>query len=180
MTKQNLIKTSIAFGGFYESIHDSNIEHMIEAYNQDGNYPEYNFDNIDYKKTHQSYIESWTSNFESYLLNELEVNIDFKKLKLWSPKYYNYDTDVIDCFIDIEQMKSLNKKILLNDDFLQWLKNRTTSCDGFISFYSYNDAVNNKDNKLIMYILEYLANQYNKEFIYDSIEFDIHLIKEAA
>lgn len=179
MTKQNLIKTSIAFGGFYESIHDSNVDYMIECYYENGNNPEYNFDNIDYKKTHQSYIESWTGNFENYLLNELQVNIDFKNLKLWSPEYYNYDTDVIDCAIDIDQMKSLNKKILLNDDFLQWLKNRTTSCSGFISFYTYDDVFNNKDNKLIKYALEYLANQYNANE-YDLIEFDVHLIKEAA
>ena len=36
MTKK-YIKTSINFGGFYESIHDGNIDHMVEAY-------EYNFD----------------------------------------------------------------------------------------------------------------------------------------
>ena len=37
MTKKNLIDTSIAFGGFYESIHDSNIDNMIESYNDNGN-----------------------------------------------------------------------------------------------------------------------------------------------
>jgi len=178
MTKH--IKTSIAFGGFYESIHDSNIDHMIDCYTEGGNYPEYNFDNIDYKKTHQSYIESWTGMFENYLLNELGVNINFKNLKLWSPQYYNFNTDVVDCKIKKTEVKLLNNKMLNDDKFLSWLQERTTSCDGFISFYSYDQAINNKDDKLIMYVLEYLADKYNKEFVYDSIEFDIHLIKDAA
>ena len=80
MTKKNLIDTSIAFGGFYESIHDSNIDNMIESYNDNGNFPDFVWDNIDYKKTNQSYIESWTSDFSSYLLNEYQVDIDFKNL----------------------------------------------------------------------------------------------------
>lgn len=174
------IETSIAFGGFYESIHDSNVDHMIDCYNEDGNYPEYNFDNIDYKKTHQSYIESWTGMFEEYLFNEFNLNIHFKNLKLWSPQYYNYDTDVIDCKIDFNQMESLNQKMLFDDNFLSWLKKRTTSYDGFISFYSYDDVIINKDNKLIRYVLEYLPNKFNEHFVYKHIEFDIHLIEEAA
>ena len=44
MSIKNNIETSIDFGGFYESIHDSNIDHMVEAY-------EYDFDYVDYKKT---------------------------------------------------------------------------------------------------------------------------------
>jgi len=178
MTKKNLIDTSIAFGGFYESIHDSNIDNMIESYNDSNNHPEYVWDNVNYKKTFQSYIESWTSDFESYLLNEYQIDISFKNLKLWSPKYYNYRTDCIDCKVNTYQMNLLNEKLLSDSDFLTWLKERTQSCYGFISFYNFYEAQNNKDNILIKYVLEFLADKFNEQM--DFIEFEIHLLKEKA
>ena len=76
MSIKNNIETSIDFGGFYESIHDSNIDHMVEAY-------EYDFNHIDYKKTFESYIESYCGNIENYILDEYEVNINFEDLKLY-------------------------------------------------------------------------------------------------
>ena len=78
------IETSINFGGFYESIHDGNIDHMVEAY-------EYDFDHVDYKKTFQSYIDEYCSKLSSYINDEYQVDIDFKNIKLYSPQYYNYN-----------------------------------------------------------------------------------------
>ena len=171
MTKK-YIKTSIHFGGFYESIHDGNIDSMVEAY-------EYDFDHVDYKKTFQSYIDEYCSKLSNYINDEYQVDIDFKNIKLWSPQYYNYDTDVIDCKIDTNQSQSLNKILKRDNEFLSFLKDRTTSCSGFVSFYTYNDALSDKDNKLIMYVLEYVCNQFNnKEVVYGEIEFDIHLLKD--
>ena len=62
------VETTINFGGFYHSIHDSNIDSMIENYYGDN--PEYHFENIDYKKTEQSYIEDYCSKFTNYIFNE--------------------------------------------------------------------------------------------------------------
>ena len=48
-----------------------------------------------------------------------------------------------------------------------------------MSFYTYDQAINDKDNILIMYLLEYLSNQFNeKVIVYGELEFDIWLIKE--
>ena len=163
------INTSIRFGGFYNSIHDSNIDYMVEAY-------EYNFDDIDYKKTFQSYINEYCYKLKSYILDEYLVNIDFKNIKLWSPQYYNYDTDIIDCKINTNEINILNNILIKDDDFLSFLKEKTTSCSGYVSFYTYDDALNNKDNKLIMYVLEFISNKFNeKEIVYNEIEFEIHL-----
>ena len=167
------INTSIRFGGFYNSIHDSNIDYMVEAY-------EYNFDDVNYKKTFQSYINEYCYKLKSYILDEYLVDIDFKNIKLWSPQYYNYDTDIIDCKINTNEVNILNNIIIKDDDFLSFLKERTTSCSGYVSFYTYDDALNNKDNKLIMYVLEYICNKFNEnEVVYGEIEFDIY-DKEVA
>tara|TARA_R100001163_G_scaffold43340_2_gene32708 strand:- start:400 stop:996 length:597 start_codon:yes stop_codon:yes gene_type:complete len=167
------IETSIHFGGFYESIHDGNIDNMVEAY-------EYDFDDVDYKKTFKSYIESYSSKLESYILDEYLVDIDFKNIKLYSPQYYNYSTDIIDCKIDTNQVNSLNEILKKDNEFLSFLKDRTTSYSGFVSFYSYDQALNNKDNKLIMYVLEYICNKFNdKEIVYGEIEFEIYLTDDG-
>ena len=171
MTKK-YIETSIHFGGFYESIHDGNIDSMVEAY-------EYNFEDVDYKKTFESYIQEYCYKLESYILNEYLINIDFKNIKLSSPQYYNYSTDNIDCKINTNQAQSLNEILKKDNEFLSFLKDRTTSCSGFVSFYTYDEALNNKDNKLIMYVLEYICNKFNnKEIVYGEIEFNIHLLKD--
>jgi hypothetical protein len=178
MTKKNLVETSIEFGGFYESVHESRIDYMISSYYEDNNYPEYNFDNIDYKKTFKSYIDDWASKFRSFIFNEYQVDISFNDLKLYSPKYYNYDTDNIDCKVNFDEMITLNKKILTNIDFLDWLKERTESYSGYISFYTFEEAKDNKNNILIKYVLEFLANQFNEKC--DCVEFDIILLKEKV
>jgi hypothetical protein len=171
--KKKYIETSINFGGFYESIHDGNIDHMVEAY-------EYDFDHVDYKKTFQSYIGEYCGKLSIYINDEYQVDIDFKNIKLYSPQYYNYSTDVIDCKIHTNQVNSLNEILKKDDNFLSFLKDRTTSCSGFVSFYTYDDALNNKDNKLIMYVLEYICNKFNdKEIVYGEIEFEIYLTDEG-
>ena len=171
MSIKNNIETSIDFGGFYNSIHDGNIDHMVEAY-------EYDFDHIDYKKTFQSYIESYCGNLEDYILDEYEVNINFKDLKLYSPKYYNYSTDVIDCKIKSKEAFQLNEVLKTDEDFLKFLKDRTTSYDGYASFYKYDEALNNKDNMLIRYVLEYICNKYNYSNL-EIPEFEIFLNDEG-
>ena len=171
--KKKYINTSINFGGFYESIHDGNIDHMVEAY-------EYDFDHVDYKKTFESYIQEYCYKLKSYINDEYQVDIDFKNIKLYSPQYYNYSTDVIDCKIHTNQVNSLNEILKKDNEFLSFLKDRTTSCSGFVSFYTYDDALNNKDNKLIMYVLEYICNKFNeKEVVYNEIEFEIYLTDDG-
>ena len=118
MTKK-YIETSIHFGGFYESIHDGNIDSMVETY-------EYNFDDVDYKKTFESYIQEYCYKLKSYILDEYLVDIDFKNIKLSSPQYYNYSTDNIDCKINANQVQSLNKILKKDNEFLSFLKDRTT------------------------------------------------------
>ena len=111
-------------------------------------------------------------------MNEYKLNIDFKNIGLNSPKFYNFETDTIYCDVDKKQAGKLTNHFNKDFEFLEYLKDRTTSYDGYMSFYTYDQAINNKDNILIMYLLEFLANQFNETFIYGELEFDICLIKE--
>jgi len=63
-------------------------------------------------------------------------------------------------------------------DFIKYLEERTTSRDGFISHYTFGEALSNKDDILSDYILNYLVNKFesdnlfmldNYDFIYQSL-----------
>ena len=127
------IKTNIPFGGFYNSYHGSNIDKMIEAY-------EYDWENVNYTDTHNSYIDDYASKLSSFILSEYKIEIDFKNIKLNSP---------------------------------------TKSYDGYMSFYNYNQALANKDDILIFYVLEYVSNEFNEKYaFYGDIEFEVSLLAD--
>ena len=98
-----LINTQIAFGGFYESQHDANIENITDNYFDDVSYEDNNFvDYFNWTAIHNNYIKLWVDKFEDYLKNNYNIKTltkIFEDVKLWSPKYYNYTTDHIDCKI---------------------------------------------------------------------------------
>ncbi len=52
--------------------------------------------------------------------------------------------------------------------FLDWVKDRTKSRSGFISFYDFDDVMNNKNDIFSVYALEYLASEYeHSDFMND-------------
>jgi len=171
-------KIAINFGGFYESIHDSRIDNMIEAYGGD-EYPEYNdWENIDFKKTFKSYIEAYCSDLSSFIKSEYNIDMDFKDLELESPKYYNYSTDTILANIPDNQIKELNYLMIKDALFLEFLEERVKSGSGYISFYTYETALANKNNILIVYILEFICDKFNE--VMDFWDFEIHLKEKAV
>jgi len=163
-----MIKTTIEFGGFYESIHSDNIENLIEAY-------EYDYDNIDWDKTHDDYIKDYCYVLSSFILEEYDLDIDFKNISLYSPRFYNYETDTIDCEINNQQVNRLNEIFLKDNDFIEYLKERTKSVSGYMSFYTYNQAIDNKDDILIAYVLEYICNNIYDYNNMTAVEFEIFI-----
>jgi hypothetical protein len=171
-------KIAINFGGFYESIHDSRIDNMIEGYGGD-EYPEYNdWENIDFKKTFKSYIEAYCNDLSGFIKSEYNIDMDFKDLELESPKYYNYSTDTILADIPKNQIKELNSLMIKDALFLEFLEERVKSCSGYISFYTYETALANKNNILIVYILEFICDKFNE--VMDFYNFEIHLKEKAV
>ena len=172
--KETMKKTVIAFGGFYESKHSAIIENQTEYWFECKD--DHNIDYIEYfdwKSIYQSYMVNYVNEFKSYILNEYKINIKFVDLKLDSPKYYNYSTDQIDCTVKDSEINLLNNTLLKDLKFLDYLKQATKSYDGYISFNSYDDALNNKKDCLSLYTLSYLAKKFN-ETLYE-LDFDVVL-----
>ena len=164
----NIVDTSIEFGGFYNSTHQADIEYRIDLDIEEKYIKDY--DSINWQETHKSYIDDYCYKLSNFILHEYNVDMDFKDISLYSPNYYNYSTDKIDCKISSHQINKLNKLLLKDDDFLNFLKERTKSYDGYTSFYTFEQAKSDKDNILIMYGLEFICNKFNQ---YPDIEFDI-------
>ena len=132
---QNLIKTTVNFGGFYNSTHSDIIDNYVEDM-------EYNWEEVNYKETYEMYSESYIK----VLNNILDTNIIFKALN--SPKYYNYTTDVINVEISKKDILKLFKYIKeeeLKQEVFNIIKDSSTSKDGYIAFYEYKDFFK-KDN----------------------------------
>ena len=167
-------KTVIAFGGFYESRHDAIIENQTEFWFEckDDDNTDY-VDFFDWNAIHQSYMVNYVDKFKSYILDEYKISIRFVDLKLDSPKYYNYSTDQIECTVKDSEINLLNNTLLKDQKFLDYLKQATQSYSGYHSFYTYDDALNNKKDCLSLYTLSYLANKFNENLF--EMEFDVVL-----
>lgn len=164
-----MINTQINFGGFYNSIHDDNIEWAIESYfsDDDGNF---NYDDIsdkiNYSKVRKDYINSYTSLFSTWIKDNYALSIRFKDIELISPKYYNYETDCIKCYISDTENNALMTLFKNDNEFLSYLKENTKSSSGYMSHYSYDEALNNKNDILSVYILEFLSRKFeNDDFL---------------
>ena len=66
-----------------------------------------------------------------------------------------------------------------HEDFLEYLKSATQSYDGYISYYDYNDALNNKNNILMIYIFQYICREFEENTYFEDIYIDIELEKES-
>jgi len=165
------IKTTINFGGFYNSIHNDNIEWACESYFSDDNGVcdwDIILDNVDFKKLHRVYIDLYCDLFSDWLKEKYNLSIKFKNISLSSPREYNFETDKILCDIDSVENESLINAMYAKPAFLDWVKDRTKSRSGYISFYDFDDVMNNKNDIFSVYAFEYLASEYEStDFISD-------------
>lgn len=165
------IKTTINFGGFYNSIHDDNIEWACESYftDDDGNCDwDIILDSVDFKKIRGVYIDLYCDLFSDWLKENYNLAIKFKNISLSSPREYNFETDKILCDINQVENESLINAMYAKPAFLDWLKDRAKSKSGYISFYDFDDVMNDKNEIFSVYALEYLSSEYeHNEFMND-------------
>jgi len=169
------MKIRIDFGGFYGSLHEAMIDGQIDYFVEDIKPGIDLCDYVDYQATFDNYIKSYCSVLTDHIFSEYDLDIEYKNISLHSPKFYNFETDIIYCSTLKKDQLKLNKKLLKDPDFLAYLKETTKSYDGYISFYSYDQAVNDKDNILHQYVYSYICQSFDD---YSDIEFDLEYTEE--
>lgn len=132
----------LPFSGFYESVHDAEIDRCIEnAFDYEGTgnpeIPEDFYMKMDYSHIWPEYARLYCEWLEGKINEYLETENNplkntFKDLT--SPKYYNFETDRLFAEIsdqDILRLYDMTDRKILN----QVIEDRFTSRSGFSSFY---------------------------------------------
>ena len=145
----------IPFSGFYNSIHDSIIDSALEyesecyADSEKANDIILDVLNINhYDKIREELSKVFAEGVSELFWYEYDIklNLEFDSLK--SPKFHNYSTDEIYCYIDNDKINELIALLDNENDFIEVLKDKYQSCDGFIVFDSTLQAIDNKDYSL--------------------------------
>lgn len=127
--------TTVPFSGFYYSWHDESLDHALDTLCSDESgchpYSEIRdriFNRIDWNSVHRAYAKKYCQLFAA------EYGIDLRFESLTSPKYYNFETDRIFAHIDDTEVARLYDAVN-HDDLRKLIRERFTSCSGFISHY---------------------------------------------
>ena len=155
--KQSNTKTlvKIPFSGFYNSIHDSIIdsalEYESECYADSDKANDIILDvlNINhYNKIKEELGKLFVGGVNELFWYEYDIKLDLEFDSLKSPKFYNYSTDEIYCYVDNDKINELVALLDNENDFIEVLKDKYKSRDGFIVFDSTLQAIDNKDYSL--------------------------------
>lgn len=150
---QTLVK--IPFSGFYNSIHDSVIdsalEYESECYADSDKANDIILDALNvnhYDKIREALSKVFVEGVNELFWYEYDINLDLEFESLKSPKFYNYSTDEIYCYVANDKINELVTLLDNENDFIEALKYKYQSRDGFIVFDSTLQAIDNKDYSL--------------------------------
>ena len=138
----------IHFGGFYNSIHEAQIENQFEAY-------EDNFDTganeRDWTPTQINYSKEYLKKMERFLFNE-KIEVKFKFVRIESPREYNFETDKIVVNILKKQQKSIINfvKNKFAVELVELVRVQTTPTSGYRPFYNFNEIYKENKNNLLL------------------------------
>lgn len=164
----------INFGGFYNSIHDAQIENQFEAYE----------DNIDtganerdWTPTQINYSIEYLKKIEQFLFdNKIEVKLNFVRIE--SPREYNFETDKIVVNILKKHQKSIinfvNNKF--QAELIELIRAQTTASSGYHPFYTFDDIYKHNINDLLLEAcLEIICDRVNNDEL--PYQFELEYLK---
>lgn len=148
----NNIKIELPFSGFYESIYNYHIDNTIEYYLYDLEGEQLEkaqdaFYMMNYDATRKAICEHYIKAYEQLFYDEFNIALNLTFNSLYSPQFYNFETDRLFVNIDPEAFKQVIN--LLDDDTIQkTLSEKYKTQSGYIVFESTIDAIKNKDYDL--------------------------------
>ena len=164
----------INFGGFYNSIHDAQIESQFEACED---CIDFEAQDRDYTKTQINYSIEYLKKMEQFLFNE-KIEVKFKFVRIKSPREYNFETDKIVINILKKHQKSIINFVKNNflNELIELIRAQTTRRDGYRPFYAFNEIYKENINDLLLEAcIEIICDQVNKDDL--PYEFDLEYLK---
>lgn len=168
------IKFYIPFEGFYNSIYDSLIDSIIESEIDEGYLTEEQSENINYTQVFESLSEHIFDKIVELFNDEFDLfteNTYFKYDGLYSPKYYNFETDKIKAVCSKDVYFTIYNKFIFNESFINWVNEVSKSRSGFVSFYEGINEVKKEPSIFLEYIFKWFTlNKYRDEVIEETFE----------
>lgn len=128
------METIIPFSGFYNSVHDYELEQNLDRQlgdscgDVDEKLRELTYESMDWVEAHRAYAEKYTEFFAD------KLDISAKFIRVISPREYNFETDRI--LADIPERDIVKLRDATNHSDLNTIaRERFTSRSGFSSFY---------------------------------------------
>lgn len=173
--------TPSIFPGFYESeLYNSDMLYNFTANDElpDGEY--WDFVDGGFEKYCQDLAKQTAEQLVYDLDQDEQIIKESEFVALHSPKYYNFETDKIECNLEIDWPALIKWIKSHRDDFDRYLHDNFTSYDGFVSFVPNNVSeffINLDDDfeKLSQVMIEY--------YILEHLDLDLwrdHLFEMAT
>lgn len=136
------METTIPFQGFYHSFIDGEIDNVIER-EAERLEEEHELDGLmdsvwscaNFGRIHEEIAQKYVEHFGNFLAEKYNLQVSFGYKELSSPREYNFVTDRIFATITKEDVIKACR-VATSAGLRQKAKERFTSRDGFISFYS--------------------------------------------
>lgn len=179
MKASNKIAIQVPFSGFYHSIHDmyidNHIEYEIDYLESELGYTDEQLDIIkdrfymmDYAPIRKAICEHYIKAYNAVFYDEYDIHLDLEYSQLISPKFYNFETDLLYALID-ESIYNEVSALINSEDFKTMLKDKFKQRDGFMPFQSTLDAIENNDT--VLFSAELLAQLLPEETVINDYQY---------
>ena len=169
------------FSGFYESIHSATIDMYEESfYSED--FEDYDafidaYD-VDYNAIHNEYAKEFCEQLiESSEFKALSESTGITWTKydsLYSPKYYNFSTDSIKCWVRVNKIKLSQFLKLEKESFSEYIKEHNTSYDGYMSYLpnTLSEYVEAIERDLTPAIITQISEYFIEKNWFDNLDYN--------
>lgn len=147
------MEVRLVFGGFYGSVHDSVIIDMVGNYFYEEDYSD---KSINWEVIYDRYCQELCEIFG------IKLGISLKFEELSSPSSYNYSTAIIILNVNDTDISKVIDLVDL-DKIKELAKYYSTSRDGYIPYYSYEELMSDLERNL----------EFALEILYEDFEYDI-------
>ncbi len=176
----NTIDIQIPFAGFYETVHDKEIDEAFESHYEIGDFG-LGSDSVSEEEQRQIYDAIWDADVDwsgirqEYVKEYCKVfgdkfGLELEFIEMISPREYNFSTDRVFAKVDKNQFnEKIRKPVEEHEDWSEHVKEKFTSVSGFISFFS-NDS---KSQEWTANVLKEVQYEVMLQFWLDNICEDV-------
>ena len=162
---------TLPFVGFYGSILSDALDNIVENYDEYAEHTSQTWSAI-YKQAAKSYADRYNELF----LEETGINLEIEFVELWSPQFYNFETDRIYVTVDVDSLEKVISEIGI-EEIRKKLREQYKPSSGFSPFSSTLEAIEKDwENFPELFwsdiILELI---FNSELIYNDDTFNTQL-----